>query len=150
MNTSINIDIIIDVEPIKVWHALTKAEYVIKYFYDSILDTNWESGSTINFYNQQEGEPLKIVHGIVLKVKKNKILKHTLFPSLAEYDDVIENHLIIKYSLHDLVGKTELKIEQTGFDTVEQGQTRYQESLIGWNQILPLLKETAEKIGDIY
>ena len=150
MKNTISLELIIDAEPLKVWQTLTQPEYVKNYFYGSLLKTSWEEGSSIAFYNDQEDQPLKLVHGKVLKYKKEKILSHTLFPSTATYKDQLKNHLTVTYKLQDLIGKTQLIIEQSGFERVEQGYSRYQSSIIGWDHSLPLIKEIAESIEDIF
>ncbi|KAA3651718.1 MAG: SRPBCC domain-containing protein [Bacteroidetes bacterium] len=150
MKNEIKLQVIINVEPLKVWKTLTEPQFVRKYFYDSILNTTWKEGSELVFYNDKQGEPLKLVHGKVLKVEKTKRLSYTVFPEDAMYDDVINNHLTINYQLQDLVGKTQLNILQEGFATVADGEKRYQDSVEGWNHSIPIIKETAESIEDLF
>ena len=150
MKNSIRLELIINAEPLNVWQTLTKPKYIRKFFFNSILNTSWEEGSSIAFYNDEANQPIKMVHGRVLKFKKEQILSYTLFPSSAEFEDHLKNHLTLTYTLQDLIGKTQLIIEQEGFETVEEGKSRYESSILGWDHSLPLLKETAESIEDIF
>lgn len=138
--------IIIDVEPSKVWRALTESEFTQYYLNGCSVHSNWNIDDPIEFKMEIEGKEQTLVEGFVMEYKEGKLLKHSLFPSSATYANTRINHLTVSYELIDLVNQTELILRQEGFQQVEEGEQRYRDSVNGWEQSLPKLKEIAESI----
>ena len=146
---TLRLRIIINVEPEKVWKALTKSEYIQYYFHGCEVESAWQENDTIAFNLEMEGQKKTLVHGKLLEIEKNKVLRHSLFPSDAKYPDIPANHIVVCYELIDLAGQTELIITQTGFQNAQDGEKRFEESIKGWDYSLPLLKEISESIPNL-
>lgn len=129
----------------KVWEALTNPDKIEQYMFGSRTDSNWHPGNDVNFYISKEGKNITVVKGKVIKADKPVYLEHTLFPAITEMKDIPENYLYIIYEIKkDKDGETLLTITQGDFSKVEQGKERYDETVKGWETVLPKLKEIAE------
>jgi uncharacterized protein YndB with AHSA1/START domain len=54
---------------------------------------------------------------------------------------------MVEYTLSERDGKTLLEVRQSGYETVAQGQERYDEAVAGggWSGVLEKIKEMAEQ-----
>ena len=130
--------------PNALWDLLTNPDKIKLYMYGSMAVSDWEEGSTIDFYIEKDGQNLKVVNGIIIRFEKNKILEHTLFPTLSDIDDITENYLYVRYQLTPENGGCQLKITQGDFDKVAQGEKRYEDSVKGWDSVISIMKKIVE------
>jgi hypothetical protein len=62
-------------------------------------------------------------------------------------EDIPENYLTVTYDLMDEGGKTRLAVTQGDYDTVAEGERRFEEAYNGgegWNPILAKIREQVE------
>jgi len=137
---------LINASPKKVWQALTDSNLVQQYMFGSMIESNWEIGSSITFYIEKDGERVDVVFGKIEKLEPLNTFRHTLYPASADYPNVPENHIYVEYTLKENNGKTELNIKQGGFKTVAEGEKRYNSVKSGWDAVLPELAKVAEVI----
>ena len=95
----------------KVWDILTKPEFVKQWQYGSELLTDWKVGSDIRFKTQWEDKIFE--HwGKILEVRKNELIKYSLFAPRPGLEDKPENYFVMNYILTAVNGQTNLKIIQ--------------------------------------
>lgn len=110
--------------------------------------SEWKVGSTLEWKMMHEGNEIVPVKGIILEYYPCKLLKYTVIDPFAAYADVPENHLNVTYTLDEAAGITTLTVTQDGFETVAEGQKRYEDvnnNGEGWNPILVQIKAIAEE-----
>jgi len=95
----------------KVWDTLTKPELVKLWQYGSILTTDWNVGSDINFRIEWDGKVFE-QWGKTLEIRPNELIKYTLFAPRPGVEDKPENYFIMNYMLTDENGQTKLEILQ--------------------------------------
>lgn len=144
MPKEIRHSILINTNRERVWDALTNPDKVQQYMFGSRCRSNWQGGNPVEYYMLQEGKEITIVHGQVIKVEPHSYLEHTIFPTGSDFEDIPKNHLITIYQLEKDDGSTLLTVLQRGFETVANGEARYQDASQGWDAILIQLKEVAE------
>jgi uncharacterized protein YndB with AHSA1/START domain len=136
LNTSISIN----APKSKVWMALIDPEQVKKYFFGTILKSNWKVGSAITFSGEWEGKPY-MDKGTILEIEMEKILKYNYWSSFSGTEDKPENYAIIVYSLEEKNGETVVSILQDGIKTKE-AHDHYEEN---WKMVMNNLKELLEE-----
>jgi uncharacterized protein YndB with AHSA1/START domain len=134
LNTSIN------APKSKVWMALIDPEQVKKYFFGTVLKSDWKVGSAITFSGEWEGKPY-LDKGIILQIEKEKILKYNYWSSFSGTEDKPENYATIIYSLEEKDGQTTIFISQDSIKSKEALDHSEQ----NWQMIMKSLKELLEK-----
>ncbi|MEO8517095.1 MAG: SRPBCC domain-containing protein [Flavobacterium sp.] len=134
----VNKRIDIRAETKEVWDALTNPEKTKKYFFNSKVYSDWETGSTITF----KGKMFLIISfemsGEILEIDPQKLLKYNLKNSKSSSMSVVTDKLTYEN------GITTLTIsDNVGFG--EGAEKRYKKSNQGWDKILKGLKELVEK-----
>lgn len=95
----------------KVWEILTNPAKVKLWQFGSDLITTLEVGSNIEFVTEWEGQIFK-QWGKVLEVRKNELLKYSLFAPRPDLEDKPENYFVMNYVLTSENGQTKLEIIQ--------------------------------------
>lgn len=95
----------------KVWEALTSPEKVKLWQFGSDLITTWEVGSKIEFTTEWEGHIFK-QWGQVLEIKRNELIKYSLFAPRPDLEDKQENYFVMNYFLTTENDQTKLEIMQ--------------------------------------
>jgi uncharacterized protein YndB with AHSA1/START domain len=124
----------------KVWMALIDPEQVKKYFFGTVLKSDWKVGSAITFSGEWEGKPY-LDKGIILQIEKEKILKYNYWSSFSGTEDKPENYATIIYSLEEKTGQTTIFISQDSIKSKEALDHSEQ----NWQMIMKSLKELLEK-----
>lgn len=134
--------------PENAWRLFADPLIVKQYMFGSVLESDLQAGSEINFFQQDgENDDKLVVTGKVLEVEHGKRLKHTLFPADATYENKLENHLAIEYTISENQGKTILKIDQSGFAKVEDGKNRFNHTASGWMMLKPKVQDLSRNLG---
>ena len=124
----------------KVWMALIDPEQVKKYFFGTILKSDWKVGSAITFSGEWEGKPY-MDKGTILQIETEKILKYNYWSSFSGTEDKPENYANIVYSLEEKNGETVFSILQDGIKTKEARDHPEQ----NWKMVMNNLKELLEE-----
>jgi uncharacterized protein YndB with AHSA1/START domain len=136
LNTSISIN----APKSKVWMALIDPEQVKKYFFGTILKSDWKVGSAITFSGEWEGKPY-MDKGTILEIEMEKILKYNYWSSFSGTEDKPENYANIGYYLEEKNGETVFSISQDGIKTKEARDHSEQ----NWKMVMNNLKELLEE-----
>jgi uncharacterized protein YndB with AHSA1/START domain len=136
LNTSISIN----APKSKVWMALIDPEEVKKYFFGTVLKSDWKVDSAITFSGEWEGKPY-LDKGIILQIEKEKILKYNYWSSFSGTEDKPENYATIIYRLEEKAGQTTIFISQDSIKSKEALDHSEQ----NWQMIMKSLKELLEK-----
>jgi uncharacterized protein YndB with AHSA1/START domain len=136
LNTSISIN----APKSKVWMALIDPEQVKKYFFGTVLKSDWKVGSPITFSGEWEGKPY-LDKGIILQIENEKVLKYNYWSSFSGTEDKPENYATIIYSLEEKDGQTTIFISQDSIKSKEALEHSEQ----NWQMIMKSLKELLEK-----
>ena len=132
----------------KVWDALTNPEQTKKYMFGCETVSDWQPGSSLLWRMDYEGQPFVAVKGSILEIEPEKFLAYTVFDPNSTIEDKPENYLTVRYALATENGQTTLTVTQGDYNTVAEGERRYQEAYNngeGWNPILVKIKEVAEQ-----
>ncbi len=95
----------------KVWDALTNPTLVKQYFFGTELVADWKVGGTIYFRGVWEGKPYED-KGIIQTYEENKTLSYLYRSSWDTLPDILENYLLVTYTLAKTENGTELTIAQ--------------------------------------
>ena len=124
-----------------VWATLTRPEFVKKWQYDSVVETDWSVGSPIRFTSEWEGQTFT-QWGTVLSFDSSRALRYSLFAPRPGLDDRPENYFTMSYSLDGGDGETVVTITQE-----DPRETDSHEVGEGDESVLVALKNLAESIG---
>jgi uncharacterized protein YndB with AHSA1/START domain len=132
----------------KVWDVLTNPEQTKKYMFGCETVSDWQPGSSLLWRMNHEGKELVAVKGNILEIEPEKFLAYSVFDPNSNMEDIPENYLNVTYSLAAENGQTTLTVTQGDYNTVAEGERRYQEAYNngeGWNPILVQIKAVAEQ-----
>jgi uncharacterized protein YndB with AHSA1/START domain len=132
----------------KVWDALINPEQTKKYMFGCETISDWKVGSPLLWQGNYEGKDMVFVKGHIVDIKPNTYLAYTTIdPNNPNIADVPENYLTVTYSLSAENGHCALTVTQGDYNTVAEGEKRYQEAYNGgegWNPILVEIKKLVE------
>lgn len=137
----------IDAPAAKVWDALVNPEQTKKYMFGCETVSEWTPGSTLEWKGAYEGQEMVFVKGNIIKITPEQKLIYTTIDPHSTIDDVSENYLHVTYLLDETDGTTTLTVTQGDYNTVAEGERRYQEAYNngeGWNPILVEIKKLVE------
>ncbi|WP_159477359.1 SRPBCC domain-containing protein [Dyadobacter sp. 3J3] len=95
----------------QVWDVLTKPELVKLWQYGSELITTWEVGSGIRFSVGWDGKIFE-QWGEILEIRRNELIRYSLFAPRPGLEDKPENYFIMSYILTGESGNVRLEILQ--------------------------------------
>ena len=131
--------------PDTVWMVLTNPDKIEQYMYGCRMERPWEEGHPVEYMVEQDGQPVLMVKGWVVRVEPPFYLEHTVFPAKSTtMEDVPENYLTVSYTIRVKGNETELTVTQKDFTKVAEGEKRYDSVVNGWAGTLPKIKELAE------
>lgn len=125
----------------RVWDLLINPEKTRKYMFGCAVMSDWGIGNDVVWKaNSEDGTEIIVVKGEVLECVENERLSMTMFDPNMGLDDIPRNYLKLTYSLESKNDQTVLTITQTGYDQVENGAQRLEDSRKGWNAVIPLMQ----------
>jgi uncharacterized protein YndB with AHSA1/START domain len=95
----------------KVWLALTSPGLVKQWQYGSDLLTTWETGTSIVFRNEWNGQVFE-QKGTVLEFTPESRLRYSLIFPRHGLQDIPENYFFMTYELAESDGTTSLLVRQ--------------------------------------
>ena len=95
----------------KVFDALTQPEFVKKWQYGRVVTTDWKEGNEIRFRTEVEGYVTE-QWGTVLAVRKNELIRYSLFTPRTDMEDKPENYNVTSYVLTTVGGQTKIELIQ--------------------------------------
>ena len=122
-----------------VWDAVTNPELVKKYFFGTLLTTDWRVGSPITFSGEWEGKAYED-RGKILSFDPPRELSFNYWSSFSGIEDKPELRQIIHYELSEGDGGVHLTVRQSNTDT----QERADHSAKNWQVVLDGLKTLVE------
>lgn len=121
----------------KVWDLLINPEMTKQYMFGCELISDWKIGSTVHWKGKTEnGEEVTYVKGEVLEYEEGKKVTSTTFDPNSGMTDTPNNYVILTYELQPIENGTLLTITQGDFSKAEEGKKRYEESKVGWKEIV--------------
>jgi len=136
--TTSSIDI--NVEPSRLWRALTDPAMIKQYLHGTETSTDWKMGSEIIFTGEYEGKKYRD-RGIIGEIVENETLTYSYWSGFSGLEDKQENYSLITYNLKP----KEQNI--TTFTWIQKGyadEESYNHSLTGMDAFLKKIKEVAE------
>jgi uncharacterized protein YndB with AHSA1/START domain len=122
----------------KVWDALINPELIKQYFFGTELVADWRVGGTIYFRGVWEGTPYED-KGIVQTYEVNKTLSYLYRSSWDTLPDVIENYLLVTYTVEQTSNGTQLTITQQSAT-----EEKAKDSEGNWNGIMEGMRKVVE------
>jgi|APTNR8051073442_1049403.scaffolds.fasta_scaffold00018_144 uncharacterized protein YndB with AHSA1/START domain len=140
--------IIINAPASVVWNALVNPEQTKKYMFGCEALSDWKVGSPLLWKGEYEGKEVIFVKGHIVDIQPENFLAYTAIDPNSTIDDTPENYLTVTYTLSSEKGQTTLTVTQGDYNTVAEGERRYQEAYNngeGWNPILREIKKLVEE-----
>ena len=131
----------------KVWEALTDSHYTKQYMFGCETVSDWTLGSSLIWRMEYEGQPFIPVTGYILKIDAPHHLTYSVFDPNSTMENIPENYLNVSYDLTTEGEFTLLKVRQGDYNTVANGEKRYQDAYnngLGWSPILEQIKKILE------
>lgn len=126
--------------PTRVWEALTDPKLIKQYLFGTVVETDWQVGSSITYRGVWENKQYED-KGVILNVVPEKLLATTYWSSLSGTLDSPENYQHVTYELAGEDGQTTLTITQDGNGTAE-AKTHSEQN---WARVLADLKRILER-----
>lgn len=139
--------ITIDAPIATVWNALTNPEQTKIYMFGCEAISDWNVGSPLLWKGVWEGNEMVFVKGNVVQIEPETLLAYTTFDPNGTIEDIPENYLTVTYRLSEVNGQTHFVVTQGDYNTVAEGERRYNEAYNGgegWNPILFAIKQLVE------
>lgn len=131
--------ITIDAPPDALWQALTDPSTIKKYYFGTMVETDWRVGSPITWSGEYDGKQYSD-HGTILEVQPGRLLRNTHFSPLSGREDIPENYHTLTYRLEPAGHGTLVTLTQDNNDSYEG----VQHSEENWNTMLEGLKKVVE------
>lgn len=132
----------------KVWDVLCKPEFTKIYMFGCETVSEWTVGSELLWRAPYEGKDMVFVKGHILEISVPQKLVYSVFDPNSTMEDIPSNYLHVTYLLEEDKQSTTLTVTQGDYNTVAEGERRYNESYNngeGWNPILVQIKALAEQ-----
>jgi len=130
----------------KIWDLLTNPVITKEYMFGCEVISDWKVGDSIIWKGiTEDRKEIIYVKGSIIEVKQGRKVTFTMFDPNMKLDDIPENYLNLTYELEEKGNSTILKLTQGNFASVADGKKRYEESLKGWEMVIPIMKQIAEK-----
>ena len=132
----------------KVWDVLCKPEFTKIYMFGCETVSEWTVGSELLWSANYEGKDMVFVKGHILEISAPNKLVYSVFDPNSTMEDIPSNYLHVTYLLEEDKQSTILTVTQGDYNTVAEGERRYNESYNngeGWNPILVQIKALAEQ-----
>lgn len=139
--------ILIHAAPADVWDALVNPAKTKVYMFGCETVSDWKVGSELLWRGHYEGKDVVFVKGKIVLIDPFKELTYTVIDPFASYPDIPENYLNVTYKLEQQGDDTILTVRQDGFESVADGEKRYQDvhnKGEGWHPILEQIKKLVE------
>jgi len=101
----------IGASPAQVWAALTDPKLIKKYMFGSLVETDWQQGSSILWKGEYEGKTYED-KGEILEIETERRLKVSHFSPLSGQEDVPDNYHTLLYELKQNGDKTHISLSQ--------------------------------------
>lgn len=121
----------------EVWEAIVDGDKTVQYFYGTRVESDWEPGSSMNYYDAKGG---LVSEGKIISIDPPKRIEFT-FQALWDPEMVEEGPAREVWAIKDVNGMAELTIEL--FDVVVDGKT-YEDFVGGFPYIVSGLKSLLE------
>ncbi len=132
----------------KVWDVLCEPEFTKIYMFGCETVSEWTVGSELLWRAHYEGKDMVFVKGHILEISAPNKLVYSVFDPNSTMEDIPSNYLHVTYLLEEDKQSTILTVTQGDYNTVAEGERRYNESYNngeGWNPILVQIKALAEQ-----
>ncbi|NER14686.1 hypothetical protein GWK08_14615 [Leptobacterium flavescens] len=129
----------------KVWDLLTNPEMTKQYMFGCEVLSSWKKGDPILWKGKTEdGKEVIYVKGVIGEINVGEKLSFSMFDPNMGIEDIPENYVNLTYELEEDQEGTLLKLSQGDFAGVAQSRKRYEDTVKGWEMVLPLMKELLE------
>ena len=137
--------VVIKASKLVVWDMLTNPTKTPEYMYTCAIETDFIEGNPILWRGIHD--QVVYVSGVLKTYEPETKMTYTVIDPNADYPQTAENHLLVEYALTERDGKTLMEVTQSGYETVAEGQERYDEAVAGggWSGVLETIKEMAER-----
>jgi len=129
----------INASPAQVWAALTDPKLIKKYMFGSVVETDWQQGSSIIWKGEYEGKTYQD-KGEILEIETERRLKVSHFSPLSGQEDVPDNYHTLLYELKPNGDKTRISLSQDKNASEEEAER----AKGNWEMMLGGLKEVVE------
>ena len=129
----------IGASPAQVWAALTDPKLIKKYMFGSLVETDWQQGSSIFWKGEYEGKTYED-KGEILEIETERRLKVSHFSPLSGQEDVPDNYHTLLYELKQKGDKTHISLSQDKNASEEEAER----AKGNWEMMLGGLKEVVE------
>lgn len=147
MNSKANFKLEINASQENTWKTLVDPNLVEKYMFGTRPESGWTPGGEIKWNMLKDGINVTYVNGNIIDLKKPEFLSYTVFPTNSNLRDEQDNYLKVEHQIKKLEDKKSLLIiTVSDFTKVEDGEKRYNDTINGWNSVLPKIKELAENL----
>jgi len=136
LTTSITIDAPID----DVWRAITTPSQIKQWFFGVDTESEWTVGSPLVHTGEYEGKPY-VDKGQILRIDPPRLLEHSHWSEVSGKPDQPEQYQVVKWSLDDRGGGTQLTVLERNLPSDEAAKT----SEAAWKAALGALKELLER-----
>ncbi len=133
------VNVKIDAPVEKVWEALTDPEMIKKYFYDTVIRTDWIPGNPIKFTGEFQGKKYED-KGTVKAIEPFSLIQYNYWSSMSGLEDCAENYSNITYKLTKYDGGTLLTVIQ---DNIKSEKLK-EHSTESWKTVIDNLKQLIE------
>lgn len=129
----------IGASPAQVWAALTDPKLIKRYMFGSLVETDWQQGSSIFWKGEYEGKTYED-KGEILEIETERRLKVSHFSPLGGQEDVPDNYHTLLYQLKQNGDKTHISLSQDKNASEEEAER----AKGNWEMMLGGLKEVVE------
>ena len=130
----------------QVWDLLTNPAMTKQYMFGCEIISDWKIGSSILWKGlTEDGKEIIYVKGNIIDFNDGIKFSFTMFDPNMEIEDIPENYLELTYDLKEKDNVTTLKLTQGNFASVDNGKKRYEESMKGWEMVIPMMIQLIEK-----
>lgn len=130
----------------EVWNLLTNPELTKQYMFGCEVLSDWQLGSEIIWKGlTEDGLAVVYVKGEIVAIEMGRRVAFTMFDPNRGLADVPENYVKLSYELTESGAGTELLLTQGDYAGAEDAEQRYEESVKGWDMVIPLMKELVEQ-----
>ncbi|HSB56379.1 MAG TPA: SRPBCC domain-containing protein [Nitrosopumilaceae archaeon] len=127
----------------KVWEVLINPELTKQYMFGCEIVSDWKVGSPVIWKGAADGKVY--VKGTLLAIVTEKFLQFTVFDPNMGIEDIPSNYSTVTFGLSSENSQTILSVSQGDFTKLEEGEKRYNDTVTGWDSVLPKIKDLAEK-----